>query len=78
MYECFLTSMYVHHGCRILQRAEEGIESLETEVIDGCELLCRCWELKPGFSARTAVLLTTKPSLHPLGDFSKAFGFFVN
>ena len=34
-------------------------------IIDGCELLCGCWELNPGPLEEPMVLLTTEPSLQP-------------
>ena len=77
MYECFLTRMCPM--CTwVVQRAEEGIRCPRTEVADGCELPCWCQELNPSPLQEQPVLLTTEPSLQPLGDFLKAYEFLVN
>ena len=56
MFMCVLPvcmSVYhVHAGCS--RRPEEGIKSSGTEVIDSCELPCRCWEIQPRSSGRAA------------------------
>ena len=36
-----------------------------TEVIDSCELPCRCWAPSPGPRQEQQVHLITGPSLHP-------------
>ena len=41
------------------------IRSSETEITDGCELPCGCWELTPSTLEEQQVLLTSEPSLLP-------------
>lgn len=43
----------------------EGIVSLGIRVVDGCELLCMCWELNPSHLEEQPVLLTDEPSFLP-------------
>lgn len=40
--------MPAHQLCAVSSEARGGVKSLETEVTDGCELPCRCWELNSG------------------------------
>ena len=49
-------------------RAETSIGSPGTEVIDSCELPCRCWELNPGHLEEQLVLLTPEPCTQPSMD----------
>lgn len=47
-------------------RPEEGIQSPETGVTDGCELPCGCREQNSGLLKQQQVLLTMEPSLQHL------------
>lgn len=38
-------------------------------IVDGCELLCSCWELNPGPLEEHPVLLTAERPLQPLEGF---------
>jgi hypothetical protein len=50
--------MYEHHThARCLWRSEEDVRSSETRVIQGCELLCGCWELNERRSSSIAPLV---------------------
>lgn len=57
-------SVYQKHAL-FLWRWEEGVRSLETEVIDGCEPLCEWWNGIWSLREQQE-LLTSKPSLQPL------------
>lgn len=54
--------MYVY-AIHVLVESEEGVEFPGTEVIDGYEPPCECWELNSG---SLQVVLTTEPFLPPL------------
>ena len=50
----------------------------QTDLIsDGCEPPCGCWELNSGPLEKQAMLLTSEPSLHPLGFGFLRHGFSV-
>lgn len=59
-YQCFPLCVSVPGACRAQERA---LNLQELEVIDGCDMLCGCWEVDPeehvsspaweGFSAST-------------------------
>lgn len=53
----------VHVWCQ--QMSEEVVRSLETIVMDGCELQCGCWESDSRLLQEQLVLLNTQPSLQP-------------
>lgn len=63
MYECFACIYTVYPVCAWCQwRLEKGIRSLAIRVIDGCKLLCSCWD-KPESLEEQLVLLTAGQSL---------------
>jgi hypothetical protein len=59
-------------------RPQEGIRSLGTGVIDGCELSCGCWELNPGPLKEQSVFLTAELSLQSslIAIYCKVFFIF--
>jgi hypothetical protein len=61
MYVNVLLTYHLHVWCP--WRPEEGIGSLRTGVMDGCESLCGFQESNPGPLQEQHVLLTTEPSL---------------
>jgi hypothetical protein len=56
----YMSVYYMHAWC--LQRSGEGIRSPGTGVVDGYELLCRCWKSNPGPLEKYPVLITTVSS----------------
>ena len=56
----------VHHVQAVLRRSEEGAESLETGVTDGCEPPRACWGLNLGLLQEQQVLLIAESFLQPL------------
>ena len=64
--------IYVHQGTTCVPHVCGGQRRQwfpETGVTDGCELLCRYWELNPG-PLQEQVLLTAESSLLPLHVYS--------
>ena len=59
--------MYVCAPCACLVPvdSEKDIRSPGTEVTDGCEPSCGCWELNPSPLQEHPVLLTTEKNLQP-------------
>jgi hypothetical protein len=69
MYEYMNVCMYV---CMYVCVCSICIYACMTEedvrfhsIVDGCELLCSCWELNPGPLEEHPVLLTAELSLQP-------------
>lgn len=60
--ECM--SVYNMHAL-CSQRPEEGIEAPGTEILDGCEPLCGCWEMNLASLEEQPVNVTTELSLQP-------------
>lgn len=60
--------MSVYPGCVEASHMHERptdvqeVSSPGTAVIDGCKLLCECWESNPGPPQEQQVLLTPEPS----------------
>ncbi|XP_060240758.1 E3 ubiquitin-protein ligase NEDD4 isoform X1 [Meriones unguiculatus] len=51
-----------------LDKQEDGVGSPGSEVTDGCEPPCGCWELNPGSLEEEHVLFTTEPCLQSHND----------
>lgn len=60
------------------RRPEETIRSPETEVADGCELICGCRELNQGPSEDQPVILTPEHLSSPIFENVFSFRLFVN
>ena len=59
-------SISVRHGCAMTTQARKGyIRSSGARVMDGCELVCGCWDLNLGLLEEQLLLLDDKLSLHP-------------
>ncbi|CAO2634374.1 E3 ubiquitin-protein ligase NEDD4, partial [Lemmus lemmus] len=54
-----------------LDKTEEGVGSPGSEVTDGCEPPCGCWELNPGSLEEDHLLLSDEPYLQPHNDNSR-------
>ena len=52
-------------------RLDGSITSPEVIVRDGCEPLCRCWELNVGPLEEQILLFTNEPSLLPTGNINQ-------
>lgn len=56
--------MSAYHVSACARGDEKGVRFSGPGVMDGCELLCWCWESKP-FPLHEHVLLTAGPSFQP-------------
>jgi hypothetical protein len=57
--DLFISCMWVH--CSSLQTYQKRA----SDITNGCEPSCGCWELNSGPLEEQSALLTTEPSLHP-------------
>lgn len=64
----FILCLYAYL-CTMYVRPEESIKSPRTGAADGCELLCRCWDLNLGPLEERSELFTAELSLWPVSVF---------